>query len=317
MNARDFLSRLYWALERRIVPGAESSQNVYARIVNVHLTASTRWLDLGCGHQLWPDWIPVTDAVRRVAFLAGLDPDLQSLEANTVIHHRVAGVRLPFRDGSFDLVTANMVFEHLEDPVAVLRDIGRVLAPGGLCIFHTPNVQYWQFAIASLFPQFLKDGLVYVSEGRPSEDVYPAFYRINTEAAAKELPERAGFSVSRITMLNTSSTGRIILLGPFVLLELLWIRLTQHPRLSRFRTNIIAEILVNGGTGHPATRREVPVSESPPDEGVDPALLAVLACPECHTAVHVDGQSTLACEQCGRRYPVKGRIPLMMSTRAD
>jgi len=249
MGVHRFLEQIYWALEHRIAPGAESSQNVYARIVEAHLTPSTRWLDLGCGHQLWGDWIPVSDEVRRVGFLVGIDPDLQSLEANDVVRHRVAGLKLPFRDGSFDLITANMVFEHLADPVGVLRDIGRVLAPGGLCIFHTPNVRYWQSAVARRCPQFLKDAFVSFSEKRPSKDVYPTFYRINTEACAKELAERAGFRVCRITMLNTSSTASIFLLGPFVLLELLWIRLTRRPQLRNFRTNIIAEIRANGGPG--------------------------------------------------------------------
>src|SRR5262249_31162827 len=154
------LEKIYWKVERRITPGAQSSHNAYSRIVNAHLTRSTRWLDLGCGHQLWPEWIPVGDAVGSVALLAGIDPDLWSIKGNAVIRNRVVGRQLPFRDGSFNLVTANMVFEHLEDPMAVLRDVARVLAPGGLCIFHTPNVRYWQFAATRWFPQFLKEWLV-------------------------------------------------------------------------------------------------------------------------------------------------------------
>ncbi len=261
MSVRRFFEQIYWALERRIAPGAESSQNVYARIVKAHLRPSTRWLDLGCGHQLWGDWIPVSDEVRRVAFLVGIDPDVRSLEANDVIRHRVAGLKLPFRDGSFDLITANMVFEHLEDPMSVLRDIGRVLAPAGLCIFHTPNVKYWQVAVAQRLPQFVKEAVVSFSEGRPAKDVYPTFYRINTETSAKELAERAGFRVCRITMLNSSSTASIFLLGPFVVLELLWIRLTRRPQLRGLRSNIIAEIRTNG-TASASTRDEDAVAKA-------------------------------------------------------
>jgi SAM-dependent methyltransferase len=262
MSVHRFMEQSYWWLEHRIAPRAESSQNVYARIVKANLTTSTRWLELGCGHQLWGDWIPISEEVRRVAFLVGIDPDVRSLAANDVIRHRVAGLELPFRDGSFDLITANMVFEHLEDPMAVLRDIGRVLAPGGLCIFHTPNVRYWQVAVARRLPQFLKDAFVSYSEGRPSKDVYPTFYRINTEASVKELAERAGFRVCRTTMLNTSSTSSIFLLGPFVVLELLWIRLTRRPQLRGLRTNIIAEIRTNGGAHCVATSGEESVSET-------------------------------------------------------
>jgi ubiquinone/menaquinone biosynthesis C-methylase UbiE len=241
------LERVYWALERRIAPGLESSQNVYARTVTAQLTAATRWLDLGCGHQLWPHWIPVTDKVRAVPFFVGLDPDVSSLRMNRDIPHRVAGLKLPFRDATFDLVTANMVFEHLEHPEAVLQDIRRVLAPDGVCILHTVNARYWQFALARIFPQFLKNILVHVSEDRRAADVYPTFYRINTEVSVRELSKQAGFAVAHVTMLNTSSTGRIVLLGPLVVLELMWLRLTQRPAFARFRTNIIAELQAPGG----------------------------------------------------------------------
>jgi ubiquinone/menaquinone biosynthesis C-methylase UbiE len=39
--------------------------------------------------------------------------------------------RLPFADGSFDFVYARFLFQHLRDPEAALREIRRVLAPGG------------------------------------------------------------------------------------------------------------------------------------------------------------------------------------------
>jgi SAM-dependent methyltransferase len=59
----------------------------------------------------------------------------------TVIHEIREG-RLDFADCSFDLVTNNQVLEHVEDLDAVLREIRRVLKPGGtlLSIFPSRDV---------------------------------------------------------------------------------------------------------------------------------------------------------------------------------
>jgi SAM-dependent methyltransferase len=46
---------------------------------------------------------------------------------------------LPFADGSVHLVHCSEVVEHLEDPGAMLREVRRVLAPGGHLLLTTPN----------------------------------------------------------------------------------------------------------------------------------------------------------------------------------
>src|SRR5262249_61739061 len=49
------------------------------------------------------------------------------------------GCRLPFGDGRFDVVFCNSLLEHVPDWRAVLREIGRVLAPGGIAVVYTTN----------------------------------------------------------------------------------------------------------------------------------------------------------------------------------
>ncbi len=50
------------------------------------------------------------------------------------------GLRLPFRTASFDAVTLWDVLEHLSDPAAALREIARVLVPGGRLLLTTGDV---------------------------------------------------------------------------------------------------------------------------------------------------------------------------------
>jgi SAM-dependent methyltransferase len=51
----------------------------------------------------------------------------------------VSGVELPFADASFDVVLSFDVFEHIRDSDAHLREVHRVLRPGGRYLVQTPN----------------------------------------------------------------------------------------------------------------------------------------------------------------------------------
>jgi len=52
---------------------------------------------------------------------------------------RVDGVALPFDASTFDVVASFDVFEHIPDSDAHLREVQRVLKPGGAYLIQTPN----------------------------------------------------------------------------------------------------------------------------------------------------------------------------------
>src|SRR4051812_16684712 len=127
MSIRNSLYRFSWKWEKRIVPGHTSAQNVYCRLLKQHLPQQPIWLDLGCGHQLFPDWLneEEMEMIRGSKQLIGIDLDHPSLLKHSGLRDKVEGslAALPFRTESFDLVTANMVVEHLSDPDGILREI--------------------------------------------------------------------------------------------------------------------------------------------------------------------------------------------------
>jgi len=96
-------------------------------------------LDLGCG-----DGLIAGVLFGPAGVDAGLDPWAEQVRkaARSGAYHRVQqadGHRMPYRDGTFTTVFSNSVLEHIPDPRPVLREVGRVLRPGGRFIFTVPS----------------------------------------------------------------------------------------------------------------------------------------------------------------------------------
>jgi len=49
---------------------------------------------------------------------------------------------------------------------------------------------------------------------------------------------------------------------------------------------------------------------------MDEELLKILACPACKTEVRLEGDR-LVCARCGRRYPIKDGIPILLVEEAE
>jgi len=111
-----------------------------------------RILDLGCG----AGGVCVSFANRRNR-VVGLDLDkklinLTSINVNDseddfpphggVSEILASGIRLPFKDETFDLVVCNDVIEHLDEQEELIREIYRVLKVGGYLYLTTPNKRY-------------------------------------------------------------------------------------------------------------------------------------------------------------------------------
>ncbi|HXJ06026.1 MAG TPA: class I SAM-dependent methyltransferase [Candidatus Acidoferrum sp.] len=241
---RKYLHRFYNALQRALAPGLRNSQFAYKEALVAHSRPGIVWLDLGCGHQILPEWMPSSqqdeaDLLRRPRLFIGIDADAPSLRKNNLVRRLVAGniEALPFRDQTFDLITANMVIEHIESPAELLREVHRVLRAGGEFLFHTPNSQGYTTLTARALPQRAKIWFVHFLQGREEGDVFPTFYRLNSPAAIESLALQSGFEVDRLSL--EESSAQTVMLGPLVILELLLIRALRWDFLRRFRTNLI------------------------------------------------------------------------------
>lgn len=100
-------------------------------------------LDLGCAGGFMAERL-----AQDRAQVWGIDPAAKAVEAARA--HTVAGgldiqydvgvgEALPYEDAAFDVVVCVDVLEHVEDLGKVLREVARVLRPGGCFLFDTIN----------------------------------------------------------------------------------------------------------------------------------------------------------------------------------
>jgi SAM-dependent methyltransferase len=108
-------------------------------LIRGYIPLDGRWiLDVGCGIGTY-----VRRLLRESPHVYGIDISFQRVREGTAGNLLVAvGEHLPFADGSFDVVILNEVIEHVADDRETMREVIRVLRPGGHAVLYAPNRLY-------------------------------------------------------------------------------------------------------------------------------------------------------------------------------
>jgi len=138
-------------------------------------------------------WADARLAAKQIADRVGVSVDVVDGTAET----------MPFPNASFDIVRANSVIEHVVEPAAVMKEVFRVLKPGGIFWFLTASSlcpaqgEIRGFPAFGWYPNWLKLKVMHwASAHRPDLIGGTAFPAIHwfTPAKARRMLRQAGFS---------------------------------------------------------------------------------------------------------------------------
>ncbi len=132
--------------DRRSIATREIHIGVRRLIIDLNVTGTI--LDVGAGRAPWRTMVRAT---RYMAFDVAPLPGLQFVASITDI---------PLRDGVVDMMLCTEVLEHIIDTPAALREMHRVLPPGGYLVLTTPLL--WGVHDVVDYYRWTADGLRYL-----------------------------------------------------------------------------------------------------------------------------------------------------------
>jgi len=155
--------------------------------------------------------------------------------------------RLPFRDGCFDAVIANNSLEHFPDLAAALREVRRVLEPGGALFASVPDAR----TLTDRAYRFFGKGGGHVNQFRSAEEVAAIIAR---ETGLPHRGTRTLFSsMSFLHPANRGRARRLLLLlgaGENAMRRLTWL-FRRLDRLTGARTAVYGWALYFGTIREP------------------------------------------------------------------
>jgi len=166
---------------------------LFRNVILSHIQEDHSILDYGAGRGALKHF----DFNSDVKFAAGVDPD-EEIFKNPFLHEAKvlplpSGI-IPYEENTFDVVFSANVLEHVADPVIMFKEIRRVLKPGGVFLFKTPNFWHYVPIIAHLTPTSFH---VFITKlrGRESHDTFPTLYTCNTTKAVRKFAKETDMEI--------------------------------------------------------------------------------------------------------------------------
>ena len=168
----DFENNHWWHIVR---------YKIFLNFIKKHIKSGTGYtmLDSGCGTGKMIDLLNSFGKVYGLEMSSGAIKFCRQRNINTIVQGNAGN--LPFMPNSFDLITTFDGIEHLEDDHAGIRDYYEICKLGGIIVLAVPAYQFlWG-----------------------EHDVVFKHYRRYTKKQLRNVVERNGFKIERVTYFNT------------------------------------------------------------------------------------------------------------------
>ena len=270
-------------------------------------------LDIGCG---WGRWL-VSGAQAGYSPI-GLDIKVDALHAarRVLKHHKLRGYvvaadlrRLPFRDDVFDKVFSYSVLQHTHRRrcFACLRDIWRILRPGGCCYLEFPirhGLTNWRHLLRTSAEDDYESWCVRYYSRRELRRVFVEIFG----DVVLETDCFLGIGVQREDLDLLPWKYKPVVVGS----ELLK-RTAKALPFVRWLSDSVFVSSRKAGDARPP----VPItSRFGPDDNL--WILPWLVCPVTQCALEYDVRShTLVSQSAGLRYPIDNDVPVLIEQSAN
>lgn len=189
-------------LDRYYPPESRVAARLYG-MIRAQVPADGAILDVGAGGDVAPD-----RALKpHFARVCGVDVDPIVLDNPAIHEGRLLNPdgTIPYPDAVFDAALSDYVFEHLQDPVATLREVARVLKPGGRYYFRTINRWHYLSIASRMIPRRLATKIADTLGHAPADaaKTHDTCFRLNSRGQVRRCAAAAGLEVDQLITLET------------------------------------------------------------------------------------------------------------------
>lgn len=220
----DWNKKFYAALSK-IFPNTKFSiYKYYTDHVKASISDGMTILDIGGGKSC--SFASSRKFFDRIKIIA-LDVSQEELDYNHDVDEKIvfdiaSGGRVPIDDNTMDMVTSSSVLEHLKNLDNVVKEVSRIIKPGGKFISVFPC----KFALFAIINQMLPNWLarkILFSIMPESKGIcgFKAYYDSCYYPAIQRLLVKNGFEDINFAF-QYSQSGYFAFFAPFAIISLLW-----------------------------------------------------------------------------------------------